>query len=296
LFTVLTHALHVLLQLHGWQAYAIVAGLCFGEAALFLGFVVPGETAVAIGGVLASQHRVSLAPMLILVVVSAIVGDTCGYEVGRHFGGFLLRHRPLRGSAEVAKTRHFIQERGGPSVFLGRFVALLRALVPGIAGMSGMRYRTFLFYNALGALVWGSAVCIAGYEVGDSYQRLIHAAGIFGYVLVGLIAAVAIALVVARRVRHRRGRAVESSASPAHAAGTSGPPGDRPGELAGGGPGEPAGGRPGERAGGGAGDLAGDGLGEGEEGPVIMPVMMKAQLTPPVGVAGGGDTPETRLS
>jgi membrane-associated protein len=272
----LTHALHVLLQLHGWEAYAIVAALCFGEAALFLGFVFPGETAVAIGGVLASQHRASLPVMLTVVVISAIVGDTCGYEVGRHFGGFVLRHRPLRGNAGVAKTREFIQERGGPSVFLGRFVALFRALVPGVAGMSGMRYRTFLTYNALGGLVWGSAVCIAGYELGSSYEKLIHVAGTFGYILVGVIVTAAVALLVARRLRERRQGGDASRPSPTPAAGTRAVAGD------GGGGG----------VGAELGDRVGGAPGQGAAGPAIANI----EVTPPVGVAGGPDVPETRLS
>ncbi len=139
-----------LLGLGGWEAYALVGALCFGEAALFVGFVLPGETAVVLGGVLASEHHVSLSWICTLVVVCAIVGDSVGYEVGRRFGPYLLAHRPLQGHPGVERTREFLQRRGAYAVFVGRFAAVFRALVPGVAGASEVRYRTFLAANAAG--------------------------------------------------------------------------------------------------------------------------------------------------
>jgi len=175
--------------------------LVFGEAAVLLGFVIPGETAALIGGVLASLHHVNLLAMLVVVVVCAIVGDSVGYEVGKVLGPWLLEHRPLRGRAGVNRGQALLARRGGPAVFLGRWVALARALVPGLSGMSGMRYRTFLAYNAVGGILWGTTYVLIGYAAGTSYAAVAKTVGIYSLAILG---AVVVAVVVTVMVRHRR--------------------------------------------------------------------------------------------
>ncbi len=147
-----------LLHFHGPTAYALVGFLAFAEAALLVGFFIPGETAVVIGGVLAGLGAVNLGVMIVVVVVCAIVGDSVGFEVGKRAGPCLLERRPLKGNAGVRRTVGMLEHYGGPAVFLGRFVAFARALIPGLAGMSGLRYRVFLFYNALGGRHLGGGV------------------------------------------------------------------------------------------------------------------------------------------
>ncbi len=190
-----------LLGLGGWEAYSLVGALCFGEAALFVGFVLPGETAVVFGGVLASEHHVSLSWICTLVVLCAIVGDSVGYEVGRRFGPILLSHRPLKGHPGVERTRDFLQRRGAYAVFVGRFAAVFRALIPGVAGASEVRYRTFLAANAAGGLIWGIAYTLAGYAVGKSYEKVLTWGG---RASTAIIIVAAIALVVALAIHWRR--------------------------------------------------------------------------------------------
>lgn len=192
------------LALHGWEAYAVVAALCFGEAALLLGFFLPGETAVVFGGVLASEHHVNLVGMVVLVVVAAILGDTVGYEIGKHFGPALLRHRPLRGRPGVDKARRFVARRGSAAVFLGRFTAVFRALVPGIAGMSGVSYPRFVVANAAGGVIWGVAFTFAGYAVGRSYARVLNDASTASTAIIVVVAAAVVGWVVARRLKEHR--------------------------------------------------------------------------------------------
>jgi len=201
---VLNSLLSPILGLHGFAAYAIVAVLCFGEAAFLLGFVVPGETAVVLGGVLASEHHVSLPAMVVLVVVAAVVGDTVGYAVGKRFGPALLRHRLLRDRPGVDKAREFLKRRGSAAVFLGRFTAVFRALVPGIAGMSDLPYRRFFVANALGGLIWGVAYTLAGYAVGLSYRRVLSDASTVSTAIIAVVAAALVAWLVRRRVKERR--------------------------------------------------------------------------------------------
>ncbi|MHB1598375.1 MAG: DedA family protein [Acidimicrobiales bacterium] len=200
----LNSLLSPILGLHGFAAYAIVAVLCFGEAAFLLGFVVPGETAVVLGGVLASEHHVSLPAMVVLVVVAAVVGDTVGYAVGKRFGPALLRHRLLRDRPGVDKAREFLKRRGSAAVFLGRFTAVFRALVPGIAGMSDLPYRRFFVANALGGLIWGVAYTLAGYAVGLSYRRVLSDASTVSTAIIAVVAAALVAWLVRRRVKERR--------------------------------------------------------------------------------------------
>ncbi|MFE2379475.1 DedA family protein [Streptomyces sp. NPDC059398] len=188
--------------LSGAAVYAVVAALVFCEDALFFGFVIPGESAAVIGGVLAAQHRVSVYWLALIVVVAAVAGDSVGYEIGRRFGPRLLGARALRrhrGSIESA--RDLIRRRGPVAVFLGRFVAFFRAVMPALAGASGMPYRTFLLFNALGGLVWGIGFTLIGYAAGNAYSSIEHFVG-RGAALV-FVALVVVVLVV-RIVRRRR--------------------------------------------------------------------------------------------
>jgi membrane protein DedA with SNARE-associated domain len=123
--------------------------------ALFFGFVLPGEIAVVLGGVLASRGRVSLLLMM-LVVVAAIIGPLVGYEIGRRMGGRVVASRPLRRmSATVDNAGAALNARGAVAVLAGRFTAVLRALIPALASTARMPYRTFVIYNVIGGFIWG---------------------------------------------------------------------------------------------------------------------------------------------
>jgi membrane-associated protein len=185
-------------------AYLLIGALVFAEAAIFVGFVLPGETAVIVGGFLASSGRLSLTWLLVLVVVAAIVGDSVGYEVGRHAGPRILQSRPLRRHRErLEGARDFLRRRGGMAVFLGRFTAFLRAVMPAMAGLSQMPYRRFLAYNAAGGLVWGVGVALLAYFAGASYKKVESALGRGSAVLLVLLALTAL---VVWRFRKRGSR------------------------------------------------------------------------------------------
>lgn len=131
--------------------YVLVFLLVFAEDALFFGFILPGETAAVLGGVAASHGHVQLWLMMVLVVAAAIAGDSVGYEVGKHIGPRILEYRLLRKKqAELDRARDLLRRRGGTAVFLGRFVAFFRAMMPALAGVSHMPYNRFLPYNAAG--------------------------------------------------------------------------------------------------------------------------------------------------
>jgi len=202
----MTKILTQLLGLHGVVVYLIVGLLVFAEDALFVGFVLPGETAAILGGVAASRGNVSLVVMCSVVVLAAIVGDSVGYELGARYGTRLLSLKVLRRREErISAARATLARRGGPAVFGGRFVALLRAVMPFLAGTSNMRYRRFLAYNAAGGLAWGLGAVLLGYLAGSSYTAIER---IFGRAAAVVAAALVVTGLVAWRIRrHRRQRA-----------------------------------------------------------------------------------------
>ena len=194
----ISRLLQPLLSLHGWEAYLLIGVLVFAEDAIMLGFVFPGETAAILGGVLASKGGVSLGGILAVVIVCAIVGDSVGYAIGDRWGRQLLQLGPLRKRQKGIDTAlDQLSRRGAIAVFVGRFSAFLRAVIPGLAGMSKVRYRIFLPANALGGICWGFLYVLLGYFVGERVEK---ATGIASDVLLALIAVIVVVLVV----RHHR--------------------------------------------------------------------------------------------
>lgn len=185
-------------------AYLVIGLLVFAEAAVFVGFVLPGETAVILGGAQAAAGRLSLPALLVLVVVAAIAGDTVGYEVGKHAGPRVLTSRPLRRhAARLDRARDLLRRRGGTAVLLARSTAFLRAVMPALAGASQMPYRRFLSCNAAGGLIWGVGVTLLGYFAGASYLKVGQALGRGSAVLLALVVVIAV-VVWQRHLRLRR--------------------------------------------------------------------------------------------
>ncbi|GAC1410619.1 MAG: hypothetical protein NVSMB57_04530 [Actinomycetota bacterium] len=197
-----------ILHLHGIVAYAIIFALPALEASIFLGFIFPGEIAVLLGGVLAYQGRVSLLGAMAAAIAGAIIGDSVGYEVGRHAGAKLL-DGPLR---RFIKPKHkekataFLRKHGGKAVLLGRFTAALRVLVPGMAGIAEIPYRTFLLYNVIGGVLWASSFTLLGYVVGNGYTKVQHYAGRASVVLLSLVVSIGIIVLIARWIAHNPDR------------------------------------------------------------------------------------------
>jgi len=183
-----------LLDLPPLLVFAVVALLVFVEDALFVGFVIPGETAAVLGGVAASRGMLPVAAMIVVVIVAAIVGDSVGYEVGKHVGPRLLTLKILdKRRARLEDAQEFLARRGGSAVFLGRFVAFFRAVMPALAGTAHMPYRRFLPWNAAGGIIWGTAFVMLGYLAGNSYDKVASTVGrdaalvVAGLVIVALV-------------------------------------------------------------------------------------------------------------
>ncbi|RMI29193.1 DedA family protein [Nocardia stercoris] len=201
--------MHRILDISPVWVYLTVFLLVFAEDAIFVGFVIPGETAAVLGGVAASQGHVDLWLMIVLVVVAAIVGDSVGYEVGKHFGTrllaapFLDRHR-----ARLDRAQDFLSRRGGWAVFLGRFTAFFRAVMPALAGTARMPYPKFLSFNATGGIVWGVTFVLIGHAAGLSYE---HVAKTVGRGMAIAVAVVVVLALIAWKIRESRHEKAEEA-------------------------------------------------------------------------------------
>lgn len=201
-----------ILNVNALLAYTLVGLLVFAEDALFVGFVIPGETAAVLGGVVAERGHVHLWLMVVIVVLAAIVGDSVGYEIGYRFGPRLLNARILsRRRGKLDAARAFLQRRGGSAVFLGRFIAFFRAVMPALAGTSRMPYRRFLPYNAAGGITWGTAFVLLGFLAGNSYELVAKTVG--RDIAAVAIAVIVVAIVVWRVRKHLSERRAASGAN-----------------------------------------------------------------------------------
>lgn len=187
--------------------YVLVGLLAMLEASAMIGLVVPGELALLVGGFLASQHRADLRSMMVVAGVGAIVGDSIGYEIGRHLGPRLRRSRLGRwvGDERWGRAEAYLNRHGGRAIFFGRFVGVLRAMVPTIAGLSRMPYRTFLPWNAAGGLIWAPGFVLMGYVAGGSYHQVAKWTGAASTVLFILLVVVVAVVFAARAVVRREG-------------------------------------------------------------------------------------------
>jgi undecaprenyl-diphosphatase len=174
--------------------------LTCAEASLFFGFVIPGEIAVVLGGVLASRGSVPLAGVIAAAVGGAILGDFFGFSIGRRYGsGFLERRFPKRWPG----VRTWIDKRGAPAVFFGRSTAFLRAVVPTAAGAARMSPWRFLLWNVLGGVVWGTGFSILGYFAGEGYKAVLRWAGRGSVAVTVLVVALFAAYFIKRSLDRR---------------------------------------------------------------------------------------------
>ena len=193
----------IALALGPWT-YLLVGVMAFLETGAFVGLVAPGETVVLAGGVVAGQGEIDLLPLIGLVWTCAVLGDTTSFFIGRRLGrGFLERHGPkLRITSErLRQVEGYFQRHGGKTILIGRFIGLVRALAPFVAGSSGLAYGRFIPFSIVGCGLWGSLFCVLGYLFWQSFDRVAKIAGQAAFAF-GVTVAVIVAGVWAfRRLR-----------------------------------------------------------------------------------------------
>jgi membrane protein DedA with SNARE-associated domain/membrane-associated phospholipid phosphatase len=190
--------------LGGWT-YLAVGVLAFLETGAFVGLVAPGETFVILAGAVAGVGETDVILTIAVVWASAFAGDTASFVLGIRLGRrFILRHGPrVRITEERFKqVEAYFNRHGGKTILIGRFIGLVRALAPFIAGSSGMAYRAFAPYSILGTGLWAAAFTLIGYFAARSLDQVAHLAG-QGTFLFGVTVAVIVAIVVTVRYLRR---------------------------------------------------------------------------------------------
>jgi undecaprenyl-diphosphatase len=192
-----------LLDLFERYGYMVVF---FGVFLENTGLPVPGETALLAGAALANFGGLSLPWVVVTAIGGAVLGDNLGFLIGRLYGRSLIeRYGAYVGLTphRVAEFDRFFHVHGGRTVFIARFITGLRVFGALLAGASGLRWPTFLFYNASGAVAWSIAIAAAGYSLAYSWstlERWIGRSGLIGLALVSAV--VLVGVMRARRTRH----------------------------------------------------------------------------------------------
>jgi membrane protein DedA with SNARE-associated domain len=182
-----------------------------------MGVPSPGETALVLAAVLASQGKLQIELVILIGVASAIVGDNAGYLLGRRFGRDVLggpgpfrKHRV----EVIAAGDRFFERHGPKAVFLARWIALVRFAAAWLAGINGMRFRQFFFWNALGGITWGVTYGLVGYFLGSAAAHVIEKFGVYGLVALMVLAVVAIGVMKWRERRAERRSEAPEGANP----------------------------------------------------------------------------------
>lgn len=164
-------------QALGPWTYLLVGVMAFLETGAFVGLLAPGETVILIGGVVAGQGEIDPVVLIAIVWVCAVAGDMTSFFVGRRLGReFLVKHGPKVQitEARIEQTEAFFDKHGGKAIFLGRFVGLIRAVAPFLAGSSGMPLRRFAPYDILGAGLWGTTFALMGFFFWRSIDQVLN--------------------------------------------------------------------------------------------------------------------------
>ena len=188
----------------GAWTYLLVGFFAFAETGAFVGLVVPGETVMLLGGAVAGQGAIDVYLLIAIAWFAAWLGDTTSFFLGRRLGReFVIRHGPRFGISHerFEKVEDYFSRHGGKTIFVGRFISLVRAFAPFIAGSSGMRYRAFVPYSILGTGLWASAHILIGYFFSRSVETGAEYAGKGAFLLGTLIVVVGGSILIYRRFR-----------------------------------------------------------------------------------------------
>ncbi len=205
----------------GAWTYLLVGVFAFAETGAFVGLVVPGETVMLLGGAVAGQGAINIYLLIAIAWFAAWAGDTTSFFIGRRLGReFVLEHGPRVGIGHerFEKVEDYFSRHGGKTIFIGRFISLVRAFAPFIAGSSGMRYRAFVPYSILGTGLWASAHILVGYFFSRSIESAAKYAGRGAFVLATTIVVIVAAVVAVRWFREERNRRAAVAWMERHAA------------------------------------------------------------------------------
>ena len=193
----------------GKWTYLLVGALAFLETGAFIGLIAPGETALLLGGLVAGQGKIDVLTMIAIVWAAAVAGDLTSFYLGRRLGrDFMVEHgaRVKITEERLHQVEGFFDRHGGKAILIGRFVGLVRAIAPFLAGSSGMPLRRFVPYDVVGAGLWGSSLILLGYIFWQSFSALVDYAK-KGALALGAVIVLVVAIVwLVRWVREEDNR------------------------------------------------------------------------------------------
>jgi undecaprenyl-diphosphatase len=193
----------------GTGTYALVAVMAFLETGAFVGLIAPGEFTVIVGGVIAGQGTISVILLLGIVWLSCVLGDSASFFIGRRLGrSFLERNGPrVKITHErLAQVDAYFAKHGGKTILIGRFIGIVRAVAPFIAGASGLAYRRFLPYSVIGTGLWGTFYTLLGYLFYRSFDKVAGYAGQATLVFATLVITIVSTVWSYRRLRVEENR------------------------------------------------------------------------------------------
>ncbi len=167
----------------------------FLESGVFFGFFLPGASMLFTAGLLASQGFFNPWILIPGVTIAAILGDNTGYWFGNKIGIklFLRPNSRFFRHEHLERAKDFYDKYGSRAIFLARFIPIVRTFAPIVAGVVGMKYRTFITYNVLGAVIWGAGVTFAGYYLGSRFPAVEH---YLSYIILGIIGVTSIPIFI----------------------------------------------------------------------------------------------------
>ena len=153
----------------GVFSYLVIGLIIFIETGLVFVPFIPGDSILFVVGLLSSQGSLNLWLIIAVLILAAIIGDTCNYFIGSFFGDKLLKNANVVKyiGKHIETTKAFFKKYGGIAIIYARFVPIVRTIAPFLAGISDMKYKQFILYNVVGGAVWVVIVTLAGYFLGN---------------------------------------------------------------------------------------------------------------------------------
>jgi membrane-associated protein len=153
----------------GWLGYAMLGGIVFAETGLLVGFVLPGDSLLFTIGVVAGAGQLNLVVIMALLICACLLGDWCGYHLGRRAGPAIFNRPDSRffKQEHLQRTQAFYEKHGGKTIIYAKFVPIIRTFAPFVAGVAKMPYTRFLSFDIFGAIGWVCSMTILGYMLGE---------------------------------------------------------------------------------------------------------------------------------
>lgn len=154
----------------------VIAFILFAETGLLFGFFLPGDTLLLAAGILAASGTFSLATLLPVIVISTVLGNIVGYEIGHRAGPKLFKKEDNKifRKEYLVRAEEFYEKHGGKTILFARFIPIIRTFAPIVAGIGAMDKKMFNFYNVIGGIVWGVGVTLIGYFFGSKIPNIDH--------------------------------------------------------------------------------------------------------------------------